>query len=81
MRCLLFLEGIFIMSFWRRFSKVLFNISLVLSAIGVLIGMIVGFNTHFLLGLGILIGGALLVLVLHSLLGTFLEMCDNIADI
>ncbi len=69
------------MSFWRRFSKVLFNISLVLSAIGVLIGMIVGFNTHFLLGLGILIGGALLVLVLHSLLGTFLEMCDNIADI
>ncbi len=69
------------MSFWRRFSKVLFNISLVLCALGVLIGTIVGFTQHFLLGLGILIGGALLVLVMHAMLGTFLEMCDNIADI
>ncbi len=69
------------MSFWRRFSKVLFNISLILCALGVLIGAIAGFTQHFLLGIGILIGGALLVLIMHAMLGTFLEMCDNIADI
>lgn len=69
------------MSFWRRFSKVLFSISLIVCSLGVIIGAIVGFTQHFLLGLGILIGGALLIMIAHSLIGTFLELCDNIADV
>lgn len=71
----------FHMSFWRRFSKILFSISLIVSGLGVIIAAIAGFTQHFLIGLGILIGGALLVIVVHSLIGTFLEMCDNVADI
>lgn len=38
-------------------------------------------SKDFLIGLIILLSGALITLLIHSFLGMFLELCENIADI
>lgn len=78
------------MSFWRKLNKAVFIISLAFSCIAVIVGAIWGFsqksegpggvdNSWF--GAVILFGGIVLILVLFSLWGIFIEFLDNVADI
>ena len=67
------------MSFWRNFIKVIFKISLVVSSIGVVVLSLISMGGNFLIGLLVLVGGALAVLLLHGIIGVMLELCDNVA--
>ena len=73
------------MSFWRKLNKAVFYISLAAACIAVLVVSIWGFTSEALgnswLGFVILIGGTILILVLFSAWGIFLEFLDNVADI
>ena len=85
------------MSFWRKLNKLVFYISLVTACIAVIAGSIWGFcqksiefhvssnevvilNSSWI-GTTILFGGTILILVLFSAWGIFLEFLDNVADI
>lgn len=69
------------MSFWRKFGKVILVISII-ACLGLVIFL--GMSQRYI-GMVertmIMLGGVILVLAVHTILGMFIEMCDNIAEI
>lgn len=69
------------MSFWRKFGKGVFMLSLIV-CIGLIVYVTLGQRYIGIMERTlILVGGIVLVLVVHTFLGMFIEMCDNIAEI
>ncbi|MBQ8170710.1 MAG: hypothetical protein IJZ95_01845 [Oscillospiraceae bacterium] len=69
------------MSFWRKFSKVIFGFSIVICSIVVLVCTFYASSKDFWYGILTLFVGALIVIFVHAFFGVFLELCDNIAII
>ncbi len=71
------------MNFCRKFIRQFFNVSLVLSAVAVLVATIGGFCIPGMWWLGFvaLFGGAVLVLLVHGALAMYVDMIDCIEDI
>lgn len=69
------------MYFWRLFSKIVFWISFIGCSIGVFIYSLVLFDRDFIEGLVFLVAGAIAVLLLHTGLGMYIELCDNAEEV
>ena len=68
------------MGAWRSIANVLLWLSIAASALGVLIGSISFFNDeNYGAGFAVLFGGAVVIIVSHTIFGLFVELCCNIA--
>lgn len=68
------------MKAWRRIANVILWISLIVSAIGVLVGSILLFCSNAIgYAFVVLLGGCGIVLVSHTMFGMFIELCNNVA--
>ena len=67
--------------FWRTFGKGVFIISLIV-CLGLAVYVALGQRYIGIVGrVLVFAGGLILVMILHTIFGMFIEMCDNIAEI
>lgn len=69
------------MGVWRKIANILLWLSIITLSLGVLIGSARLFRFNIGIGFAVLLGGAIVILVSHTLFGMFIELCNNIAAI